>query len=189
MTTIAFDGIRVAADSRACLSEIIVQTAHEKLRRSGGWIYATTGYGGFLTPWIRWHNGGKPLAEDFPADRGCDTNFLAFDCSTGLCHFYCGDVPHPVELKAPIAFGSGRDLALGSMLRDLDVGRAMDAVAAVNVAIKGDPHSGAPVQVLELKQKGRVLDLVDASRTQSANNAGMSGYFGHAGFIRNWFGY
>jgi hypothetical protein len=153
MTTIAWDGRAVAADTLA-VNGHITQAPVSKLRESacGRFVYGITGFSAWFDAWIRWYEtfarDGNPAApECAPKFTGVDQdqgNFLVFDREFNRAWQFGCDLPYPQECFAPAAWGSGESYAMGAM----KVGA--DAMRAVSVAIACDVWSGGDVVVIEL---------------------------------------
>jgi hypothetical protein len=144
MTTIAWKGHFLAADSLSGSHDCRCEVSAVKMRVEQGTVYAITGYFAWFDAWIAWHKAGcdphaTPVCKYDPQNTG---NFIVFEA--GRCFLYSMELPYPDEQFAPTAFGSGRKYAIGAMLW------GASAKDAVGVAIHADPGSGGPVQVIDL---------------------------------------
>ena len=150
MTTIAWDGQFVAADSLQGGSDYDSPVPATKLIIRDQRVYAICGYFAWFQAWIDWHeNGAHPEKTPVCKLQQPDTTFIVFEgggCFTFDHHMPYADLSHPGE-----AFGSGRKFAMGAMAA------GANAEQAVQVAVKLDPHSGGPVRVIDLHelQKGK----------------------------------
>lgn len=150
MTTIAFDGRFLAADSRAVAGDCILPQDIKKIAISADskLAYAHSGYHAFFAPWIAWHDAGQdpkhPPANSLDEGSG---NFLVFSNSGGIIvgHLYGLKIPHPVAVGCPDAWGSGSSFAIGALRN------GASARQAVSIAADCDPFSGGEVVVVDLK--------------------------------------
>jgi len=139
MTTIAWDGVIVASDSRMVTGDYCCPGEKKKIKRVGEWLYAISGYGAWFDAWISWHQDGCDPRNTPPCviPEGSTGNFLAF--KNGECWHCTKGLPYMQELKAPDAWGSGYQYAIGAMLAGANAARA------VEIAIMADINSGGPV--------------------------------------------
>lgn len=137
MTTIAFDGKRLAVDSRiTTASDTVVIERAKKLWKIGALWIAFAGNSQDMMLAVQWFRDGMP--ESKPK---LDSNFSAFSWDgKRLCRYECGLVPMPQNVKFA-AGGSGIDVALGAMAA------GANAVQAVKIAARFDPFTNARVQV------------------------------------------
>lgn len=158
MTTIAYDGRFVAADSLRCCDDIRHLNPARKLRfePKSKVLFATTGYSGLMNPWVDWYlKGAKPDDDARPKLTDEDSgDFIVFSLEKGAVLF-SQMVPYPVELGiVPNAWGSGRKIALGAM--DYAFGHDSDAygsaVRAVQCACKRDIFSAFPISIFDLQE-------------------------------------
>jgi hypothetical protein len=143
MTTIAWDGRTVAADSQVAAGGVVVGSA-QKLRHVGDTVYSLTGSGCLFDPMIKWAEAGltpeaKPVAEGDAAE----TTLLIF--RGGRAWMVKPVLPYLEELFAPDAWGAGAEIAIGA----LDHGAS--AEQAVQIAIKRSIHTGGAVQTIDLQ--------------------------------------
>lgn len=143
MTTIAWDGMTLAADRQATVGNAVFMV--NKLHRHDGWILAYFGdadAGEEVLTWFR--AGAKP--EDFPENQRKDDRF------SPLLAIRRGEIivfeRTPQAVRYPpqrFAMGSGRDFALAAM----HCGRT--AAEAVEVAALFDPGTGFGVDTMVLE--------------------------------------
>ena len=143
MTTIAFDGRYIVSDSLQGSQDFDSPVPAVKLLQDGDTVYAICGYFAWFDAWIKWHKDGydpnnTPVCK-FP---NSETDFIVF--RGGECVTFSSEMPYPDKAFAGEAFGSGRKYAMGAMAF------GANAMQAVEVAIKLDPGSGGPVQVIDL---------------------------------------
>ena len=146
MTTIATDGITIAADSRSTRNrEILAGQTQKIIIRNGRSIYASSGATLLRNALIEWHvNGANP--KDLPV-RGNDTPWaLLVIEAPGDLTLYDDEAPYPVKLTVPFTMGSGRDFAMGAMLA------GASPAEAVKIACAKDIYTGAPVQVVDIAE-------------------------------------
>lgn len=152
MTTIAYDGRTVAADSMGVSGAYRVPGAYQKIRRVGERVYGLAGYPGWFDAWIRWYeDGADPKSAPHCNIESDNTgSFIVFE--RGRAFVFTSHVPYPSEIFAPDAWGSGCDFAIGAMKAGADARRA------VEVAIDCDPHTGGEVQVIDLMGNAELRD-------------------------------
>lgn len=145
MTTIAYDGRFVCSDSLQGSGSYNEATPAIKLRIDGAKVYAITGFFSWFDAWIDWHKSGAN-PNDTPVYKGgnSESTFIVFEA--GRCFMYTHELPYADEQYAPCAFGSGWKYAVGVMQHG---GSAREAV---EICTKIDPHSGGPVQVIDLHE-------------------------------------
>lgn len=143
MTTIAWDGMTLAADRQATVGNAVFMV--NKLHRHEGWMLAYFGdsdSGEEMLAWFR--AGARP--EDFPASQRDNDRFAP------LVAIRPGEIlkfertPHPIRFPPQkFAMGSGRDFALAAM----HCGRT--AAEAVEVAALFDPGTGFGVDTMVIE--------------------------------------
>lgn len=140
MTTIAFDGKTLAADSLAVYNGVVSNRNAKKIRRVDGNLFALTGTPALFDAFVEWYIGGAKPA-DVPKCQDNDDNYtrLIVIKSDGRCFQYMPAIPYADELCAPFAWGSGSQIALGAMMA------GCDAVGAIKVAIEVDVCTGGDV--------------------------------------------
>jgi len=144
MTVIAWDGRYVAADSYTESHNVKHMVYEPKLTVRGSVIFATVGWAGLKHAWIDWLDAGAD-PKDTPVHGASDNDigcFIVFE--NGKCWVYSKLVPYPVEERAPYAFGTGEDFAIGAMMADASAERAAEIAAEISVGC------GGPIQVIDL---------------------------------------
>ena len=145
MTTIAWDGKTVAADTlTVCGFQRNGKPAQKLFPRTlSGKVYAMSGLFGWAAPWIAWHEAGAdPALAPATPNQEQRGSFIVFD--KGRC-FYCAtDFPYLVEAGAPDAWGTGQEYAIGAMRA------GASAVQAVRIAADVDIHTGGDIQEIDL---------------------------------------
>jgi len=137
MTTIATDGQSMAGDGLAVDHRgTIVDHTRPKVRRlADGRIVGASGSSFDADSWAAWVEGGKK--GDCPVQ---DDRFGALILSSdGI--LWVDHKGREIATPAPIAIGSGQDIAIGAMMAGATPGEA------VNIACKRDPHSGGRIKV------------------------------------------
>ena len=146
MTTIAWDGKTVAADSLSTFDSRIGYVDVIKIRTRGPFVFALAGRHCLFEALMCWVEAGA-IAAELPV--GCndeaknDWALLVFERKrarlfTALC-------PYATVIEAPFAMGSGGDYAMGAM-RGCD----QSAREAVRAAMMCDVWSGGSVNAIDL---------------------------------------
>lgn len=162
MTTIAWDGKTVAADSLKTIRDGFERRAgsFQKIKRVGDIVYAITGSAALFDPLIEWHKEGA-FRNKMPKDKHDGYSALLV-FSEGRCFCYTTDIGYPEELFAPDAFGSGSDYALGALHAGVDAARA------VQVAMICNPQTGGEIQVVDLTfQKASIKNPVNGGKKKT----------------------
>lgn len=161
MTTIAWDGRYVAADTLA-VNGHVTQAPVRKLKRSkcDRYVYAITGFSAWFDAWIEWFEAGA-LVDKAPkfTGNGDQGNFIVFEVGGGAKQFGC-DLPYGQACFAPAAWGSGESYAMGAMLmarwiygsRQHAHEHEVNASDAVAIAAKCDPWTGGDIDVIDLQE-------------------------------------
>lgn len=144
MTVIAWDGVTLAADKRACLGSFMRSTT--KIHRVNGCLVGTSGEACFGEQMIAWFRAGEK-AEDFPAsqrDKDDYANLLVIRPSGQIQRYE--RTPYPICFDdAHHAIGSGRDFAMAAMLC------GKNAAEAVAIACELACDCGGGVDTLRLE--------------------------------------
>lgn len=138
MTTVAWDGKTLAADSQSTTGSIR-GTAAKLAKNKAGFLVAGAGDWPTVKMWINWVLAGMPPDQQ-PASV-TETSVLVVDPRGRPTLFSDTPVAAPLPRKQ-WAIGSGADLALGAMAA------GADARQAVKIACKLDVYSGGRVVVL-----------------------------------------
>ncbi len=136
MTTIAYDGEMIAADSQASGDHIRMV---KKIYHWEGSFFGCCGYHQQALAFKEWISSGK----DKPTRGDMDEFHSLFINTKGKCLRY-DSMLIPYEADPPFAIGSGCDFAMGAMLA------GKTAEEAVEIAKKLDPYTGGDVQVVIL---------------------------------------
>lgn len=145
MTTIAFDGRYLAADTLGVRGGNRSERPSCKIQASDGHAFATGGHWWAIRQYlIDWHAAGHPIA-DYPNPRGLDGCLVVVEGDTRQCKVFTHDAPYPDLEAAPIAFGTGGDIALGAM------GAGLTAMEAVAIAARWDLKTGGPIDFVDLE--------------------------------------
>jgi hypothetical protein len=138
VTTIATDGVTMAADTLGTRAEIIFASSLDKLERlNDGSILGCAGRSATLRELALWLNG----EGEFPKDHG---EWGAIHLTKQGPRLYNSSGRAWAYLDAPAAIGTGAELALGAML----VG--CSPVQAVEIAARRDPFTGGEVRAMKL---------------------------------------
>jgi ATP-dependent protease HslVU (ClpYQ) peptidase subunit len=139
MTTIAFDGKTLAADSQSTTGSTRGRAV--KIAKSAdGFVVAGAGEFAVVKQWIRWVLDGRP-AERQP-ELADEATVIVLEPRGRAVMFSGSAVSQPLPRKQ-WAIGSGSDFALGAMAM------GADARTAVKVACRFDVYSGGRVVVLK----------------------------------------
>ncbi len=144
MTTIAWDGRTLAADTLGTISGFRSQFPTEKIVSRGSMAFGLTGYGGLINAWIEWYQAGADPANT-PKHGFSDNdtgNFIVF--RDGVALVFSHLCPYPLKEGAPWGWGSGGEVALGAMLH------GATAEQAVAHAMSRDTRSGGAIQTIDL---------------------------------------
>lgn len=152
MTTIATDGLVVASDSVVSVgSSFLEPFSVNKIITRNDRIFAFSGVMCLFEAMIQWYLDGHK-SKDIPvfrSDKPDDCSwFWVFD--NGKLIEFSNQYPYPMELKAPVAMGSGSYYASTAFV--LGAG----AELAVKAAIRCDPFSRGPVSIVELPEALRI---------------------------------
>ncbi len=144
MTVIAWDGKRLAADRQATNADMRAKVSKAR-RLSGGCVVAFTGElekGLVLT---RWYEEGA-LPERWPAFQKTDdwTRLIIADAN-GVRVYEKELVPQTFD-ETFMAWGSGRDFAMGAMAMGADAKQAVEVASMFNV------YCGGGVEVFDLQE-------------------------------------
>jgi hypothetical protein len=140
MTTIAWDGKTLAADSQATTSSGTRCRTAKIVRSSKGFVAAGAGSLNAVTPWLRWVLAGMPPEKQ--PDTLADSSTILIVDPRGRAFTFEGS-PVRLPLRDKIwALGSGADFALGAMAM------GADARTAVKVACRFDVYSGGRIIAL-----------------------------------------
>ena len=146
MTTIAYDGKTLAADSLATVNGLS-QRGFQKIRKEGQEFFALGGDSATFQAWIEWwYKGANP--KGIPVGPG--PSILLIVTAEGV-HQVHSETPYADKEGIPLpdgrevhACGSGGEIALGAMMA------GATAKEAVEIACMIDVYSGGEVQVIEL---------------------------------------
>jgi hypothetical protein len=138
MTTIAWDGKTVAADTQAELGPYTSPVPHYKIKREEDVVYAISGTFALFQPLITWHRSGA-FPSSVPKVESDDASTVLLVFEGNRCFALTPSLPYPDECFAPDAWGTGARFAIGAMKAGCDAKRA------VEIAIECDVHSGGDV--------------------------------------------
>jgi len=138
MTTIAWDGKTLAADTQLTMSGVDVGTTTKIIKLSGKIYIATAGYHAQTGIFKDWILGGEPqdkkpeVSDDFAAFKLTNTGLFEYDF-----------LLYPMEVTNRCAIGSGWEWAMAAM----DHGD--DAEQAVKYASTRDVFTNSLVQTIQ----------------------------------------
>lgn len=139
MTTVAWDGKSLAADSQATAG-VLRCRARKIVKSASGFVAAGAGDLNGILPWLRWvQQGLKP--EQQPETLHGKSTIIIVD-PRGRAHTFEGSAVRVPLRNKFWAFGSGAELALGAMAM------GADARTAVKIASQFDVYTGGRVIVL-----------------------------------------
>jgi hypothetical protein len=145
MTTIAWDGKTMAADTMAVGS--YKSYPGGKIKKIGGYLVGSSGPIDCIEIFLRAFSGvdthNPPDVDLSRCEPQDDPHFLVVS-ENGVWQYWKTGVPVPVRNEALIAIGSGRDFAMAAMFSGLD------AQDAVGIAIKLDASTGGVVDTATL---------------------------------------
>lgn len=144
MTTIAATLTRMAADSRVVTGR--GGFSSNKLLRTARGIVGAAGEAAHCAAVLLWFDGRRAR----PPRIGSTAEFQALLLNhAGLFYFEHDMHPNPVH-EGHFAIGSGAEVALGAMDRDISLMLPPDPIEAVRIACKRDEHSSEPIAFLTL---------------------------------------
>lgn len=148
MTTIAWDGKSVAADSMMLAGNGQIRPGSaSKIARVGDTVYAITGALALFWPLIHWHSEGAKIGAKPGISEKDGASFFVF--KKGKCFCYPADSAYPDELFPPDAWGYGGDFAIGALMAGADARKAVEIACLVN------PHTGGSVEIVDLSFQRR----------------------------------
>lgn len=137
MTTIAWDGHDLAADSMVSLGSIRY-TTRKLVRLKDGGILGAAGKSIEITRLTKYLNGETSAAPKIPSVHAIHVT------PSRDVYLYAGGFDDQPVLDSYVAVGSGGDIALGAM----EAGKS--AFLAVEIACRRDANSGHPVESISL---------------------------------------
>lgn len=161
MTTIAFDGRYLAADTLGVRGGNRSEQPSCKIAVGDGYRFAFGGmWGHFRYELMAWVVCG--LRDDAPRLRGCpaadvDGAMLVVTPMGGLLVF-TDKAPYPDPEAWPFAAGTGSDIALGAM------GAGASAMEAVRIAARWDLNTGSEVDFLYVGEIDKGVQRWDGGR-------------------------
>lgn len=140
MTTIAWDGETLAADSQVTDDNFVWQHADKKIFKIRDFYLATAGDADQCMKFLDWFK-NRDISK-FP-DGMDDVTVLVV--GPKVCDLY-GNGAIPTPIKPPFAIGSGSACAMGAMLAGAKARRA------VQIASKLCKYTGGPVRTVKIKR-------------------------------------
>lgn len=145
MTTIATDGVTIAADGLSSIGGEVNGLSEQKIVIEGGLIYALSGTIALRAALIAWHQGGAKPA-DVPGMQDADWTLLVIG-RNGLAYF-TAKCAYPCKANAPFAIGSGADYASALMHAGFSPKNAIRLIIDKRL----DVYTGGDIQVIDIKQ-------------------------------------
>lgn len=145
MTTIATDGITIAADGLASIGGEVNGLSETKIVIERDWIYALSGAVAMRDALIEWHQAGAKPA-DVPGMQDADWTLLVID-RNGLTYF-TAKCAYPCKANAPFAIGSGADYASALM----HAGYSPQKAVRLIIDKRLDIYTGGDIQVIDIRQ-------------------------------------
>ena len=147
MTTIAWDGKKLASDSLSTSGNMRLSGDCIKTKRIGKYRVAFTGDNApafhFFESFLKDEMELGDLTYDPVSPSVDDFSLMVIEDEKESCMVFNSSTGYWDEFFAPISIGSGSKYALGSMYS------GCDADKAVEVACMLDTHSGLPVKIEE----------------------------------------
>jgi hypothetical protein len=166
MTTIAWDGQTLAADTLACASGLR-RVAH-KLFRCRRYIFGMTGLqadGHIIAQWLR---DGASLRDPAPISED-GINGLVIDLDDGRVYVVEGKRATLVPVHEPVfAVGSGRDFAIAAMTFGKTAQEAVEFSARFDVYTGGEVDTIVAAEAREERLARRVAAAVHVSNDTGA---------------------
>lgn len=147
MTTIATDGVTIAADGLRCSGDEPLSYAERKLVVDSGVIYAFMGDFAAMPAAIAWHKAGADPREAPRHWDGPDGGWTLIVIERGpKCTLYRSRLPYPDPHPFPQAFGSGCNFAMGALLAGASPRNAIEVASRLNV------YTGGEIQVVNIAE-------------------------------------
>lgn len=146
MTTIATDGVTIAADGRSTRGWEIVGRRERKIIVRGGLVFALGGCRGMMEPLISWWIDENSDPKKVPPCGDGEEGWCLLVMSKDGASFMTNKVPYPDAIDVPFATGNGREYARGAMMAGADPRRA------VEIACECDAASGGEIQVVNIAE-------------------------------------
>lgn len=147
MTTIAFDGVTLAADRQVTYGTS--KEATSKIYRLGDKLIGISGDACQAMVAIEWLTKGRKGRKP-DLDRVEDVNLLVVDLKKKKCFYMDGNLML-LEIHPPVSVGSGSMAALAAMRL------GCDAVKAIEVASEVDTFTGGGVESIRCFEKKKRL--------------------------------
>jgi ATP-dependent HslUV protease subunit HslV len=143
MTTIATDGVTIAADKLLTFGHERSLLPIRKMLVQDGRIYAMCGPAGFLEPLAKWHTSRGPIDAMPKCDDVMVSLLVIDDASTTLIQ---SKRPYPVPVIPPFAIGAGAEFAMGAMHA------GATAEEAVGIACRLSTTSGGGIDTIDIAE-------------------------------------
>lgn len=147
MTTIASNGLTVAADGRAMLGDEPIRDDIQKIYKRDGRVLAFTGSTRFQPAAIEWgFSGFDP--EKQPVVKDKDDAWSVAEYFPDCVVVYNDSCPYPFTYPYPFAMGSGQDYALGALAAGATPERAIE------IAIRFNVRTGGKIMSIDVPRDG-----------------------------------
>lgn len=157
MTTIAFDGKILAADSAMAWGELFLPAAASKIMTDQKILIALAGKVTDGRALARWLMAGE-TKDDFP--RGIDDDVVLFAHDRKNGSRFVGANGHSECVAAPYANGGGCEVAMGAMMA------GANAVEAVRIACKLQVRSRGPIDYVIVGAEEWIIRQAPAPATR-----------------------
>lgn len=147
MTTIATDGLSIAADTAMFSGHTKAPWGVSKIIQEETRVFAFSGSFALLEPMITWYKDGCPKTRIPSSVKASDIdsdNSTLWIFEGGQFFEITNKYPHKLKLEVPFAMGSGSNYALSLLTW------GATAYEALQVAIALDPWSGGAIQQVTL---------------------------------------
>lgn len=164
MTTIATDGITIAADGQVHGGGERLRMNEAKVRVAHGRVYALAGTTAAMAPVMKWHADG---ADPEKAPKGLEWTVVVIE-PDGSAFTYHHDCLYPNVLTMPAAIGSGERFALGAMHAGKSPREAVEIAATLDI------NTGGTITEINIREAlaGTVVAMQPAANRRFHNTGG-----------------
>ena len=146
MTTIATDGVTIAADGRQCSGSEVITDNGRKIIVRGGHIFAIAGGQAAAVAAIDWVLAGA-IHDEAPKAGEHGWRLIVIDPNRRLVR-YTSECPYPDEFYYPQSFAAGADFARAAMLCGKSPAEAVQLVIDNNL----ETGTGGTVMVINIDE-------------------------------------
>lgn len=144
MTTVAFDGITLASDSRSTGGYIDDKTKKIWKLKDGAYMSGAGDYTAILV-FKRWYEGGQDYNNKPEATGEKELDFEVIVIKDGESSFYDSNF-EPFNMSIPCCIGSGCQLAMAALEH------GATAKEAIRTAAKYDEGTGGKIQSVKVRE-------------------------------------